>query len=74
MRLTGDNMLRSQKFTPKYWVIHDPESDDIIIETASKSAEGAAELYHQWNACHYSDDDMELILISIDLAIPTKSA
>lgn len=38
-------MKIDQKFTPKYWVVHDPKTDDIIPETMSKSAKGAEAKY-----------------------------
>lgn len=30
-------MKPDQKFTPKYWVCHNPDTDDVMIETARKS-------------------------------------
>ncbi len=30
-------MNNEQKFTPKYWVCHDLDGDDILTETMSKS-------------------------------------
>lgn len=34
-------MNQDQAYTPKYWVVHDPFTDDIIPETMSKSRDGA---------------------------------
>ena len=30
-------MNKEQPFTPKYWVVHDVENDDVLLHTASKS-------------------------------------
>lgn len=29
-------MKSSQKLTPKYWVVHNPNSDDVILSSADK--------------------------------------
>lgn len=34
-------MNNSQKLSPKYWVVHDKRTDDVFIETAHKSKDGA---------------------------------
>lgn len=30
-------MKTEQEFTPKYWVLHDIDSDDVYIDTLAKS-------------------------------------
>jgi hypothetical protein len=37
-------MQKDQKFTPKYWVLHDRDADDIFAITMSKSLEGSKAL------------------------------
>jgi len=37
-------MNNEQKFTPKYWVGHNVKEDDVYINTASKSYDGAYSL------------------------------
>ncbi len=34
-------MNTEQEFTPKYWVGHNPEKDDVYLDTASKSWDDA---------------------------------
>jgi len=36
-------MNKDQKFTPKYWVVHDKKIDDVLLWTASKSMQGAVD-------------------------------
>lgn len=42
-------MKRDQKFTPKYWICHRPDSDDVILETASKSQLDAINMYNNYD-------------------------
>lgn len=36
-------MKPDQNHTPKYWVAHDPRTDDVYLDTASKSYDGCVE-------------------------------
>lgn len=38
-------MRKTQEFTPKYWVVHDKNSDDVLLYTASKSRDYSICLY-----------------------------
>lgn len=33
----GIEIDANQKYTPKYWVCHHPELDDVMLETADKN-------------------------------------
>jgi len=61
-------MKCKQEYTPKYWVIHDPKSDDVMIETASKGAQDTEDKYQELTGSHYDDDGMELLLVSLEIA------
>ena len=62
-------MKTVQEFTPKYWVVHDPNSDDVFIDTASKSALDAENKFTANHGAHYSDLGYRLDLIQIDWAM-----
>ena len=62
-------MKIDQEFTPKYWVGHNTESDDVYLPTASKNRATAEhnmaeKVYIDW----VDEDYYEIILISIDFA------
>jgi len=67
-------MKQNQKLSPKYWVIHDKTSDDILFWTASKSYQGAVEMWEmeQFEGLHHigwfheeGNEYLECILIEI---------
>lgn len=67
-------MKNDQKHTPKYWVLHDTDSDEVLIATASKSHFGCADksqslyplLYQDYLDCgHYKIDLIELVLVKV---------
>ena len=73
-------MKDSQKYSPKYWVVHDKKSDDVFINTASKNRQASVELFidnNSWDRwktyleddslieMFYNDNDLETILIEI---------
>lgn len=39
-------MKTEQEFTPKYWIFHDTESDDVYLDTTSKSLDTCRNLAH----------------------------
>jgi hypothetical protein len=64
-------MKSNQKFSPKYWVVHDVSTDDVFIDTASKSL---AEAEHKYitkylrpdrSLDYYDNDNLKCILIKI---------
>ena len=38
-------MKQNQKYTPKYWVVHDKETDDIFTSTMHKSKHQSEEIF-----------------------------
>ncbi len=46
-------MNKAQKYTPKYWVVHDTSTDEIFIETMSKTRDISLQLAEKvWdNGC-----------------------
>lgn len=72
-------MKKSQKYLPKYWVVHDKNTDDVFVQTMSKSLNDAENKFVKYCAecrygdlCHddlfesfYEDENLETILIEI---------
>lgn len=65
-------MKHNQEYTPKYWVGHDPRTDDIYIDTARKSkgeAEAALKKLLMCNEDEYSkfieNGEIDVIIIEI---------
>lgn len=59
-------MKDNQKFTPKYWVLHNRQNDDVYLSTAYKAQsdtlKAAEDLFEDdW----FMDDNLEIILIEI---------
>ena len=65
-------MNNEQEFTPKYWVVHDKEDDDILISTASKAKDNACSKMKQifGDRCfedgRYSVDLVEIKLCDLE--------
>ena len=59
-------MKQDQKLSPKYWVIHDKTSDDILFWTMHKSKQGSISEYNlNYETPVEDDEDLECILIEI---------
>lgn len=59
-------MKRDQKNTPKYWVIHDTETDDILSNTMSKSVAETCKLMQYWHNTDWEDNQKyEMILVEV---------
>jgi hypothetical protein len=66
-------MQKDQKFTPKYWVFHDLDTDDIFAITMSKSLEGSKALakihknsaYEEW--MEYGEGNYKFAVVEIRL-------
>lgn len=72
--LTGSREMKAnQKYSPKYWVAHDPRTDDVYLDTASKSYDGCIEkltpiLYGKEDTFRLIDEGkIEISLIEIKL-------
>lgn len=63
-------MKADQKFTPKYWVLHNKTEDDVYLQTASKN----------YDDCHtfaeamcgrglWDDENLEVILVEIRMLV-----
>ena len=51
-------MKSTQKYTPKYWVVHDVTEDGVYLFTASKSMDYSIDLYvESMNA--YTEDGLD---------------
>lgn len=63
-------MKLDQAFSPKYWVGHHKENDDIMVFSMAKSREACVrELEQAYGEDWFLDDNFEVILIEIK-AIP----
>ncbi len=59
-------MNKDQKYTPKYWVVNDKTSDDVLLWTANKSMEKAKSEYDlNCSPCVDEDENLELVLIEV---------
>lgn len=38
-------MNTNQKYTPKYWVVHNPKTEDVYIDTLDKSLTGSCDKF-----------------------------
>lgn len=57
---------KPQKYTPKYWVGHNRNTDDVYISTASKNkAEAFGKMLAHVGPVVYDDSSYEMILIEI---------
>lgn len=59
-------MKLDQKFTPKYWVGHHKQNDDIMVFSMAKSRDACVrELEQAYGEDWFIDDNIEVILIEI---------
>jgi hypothetical protein len=59
-------MTPNQNFSPKYWVGHHKENDDIMVFSMNKNRDACAkELEHAYGEDWFMDDKFEIILIEI---------
>tara|TARA_R110000744_G_C19371770_1_gene563232 strand:- start:73942 stop:74142 length:201 start_codon:yes stop_codon:yes gene_type:complete len=60
-------MKSYQEFTPKYWIVNDKLSNDVIIETASKGRHGTVMLMDKFigNSQWEGNENFEVILVEI---------
>lgn len=62
-------MKADQKYTPKYWVVHDKTTDDVFLETMNKTRSDAIETFadiygvEEWT----HNGNTEVILIEINM-------
>ncbi|MND81462.1 hypothetical protein D3C76_324340 [compost metagenome] len=58
--------MKPNQMSPKYWVGHHKENDDIMVFSMSKSRDGCAkELENAYGEDWFMDDNFEIILIEI---------
>lgn len=62
-------MNKEQKFTPKYWVVHDKSLDDVVIFTAAKGRQESIDLFTQFYGedTFYESSNLLCSLIEINL-------
>lgn len=59
-------MTNDQEFTPKYWVGHHKQTDDVMLFSASKTkADTLGELELAYGEDWFLDENFEVILIEI---------
>mgnify|MGYP006883101490 CR=1 FL=1 len=59
-------MKVGQKYTPKYWVLHDITSDDVLFWTMHKNKVSCILEYDENNEVSFEEDeDLDCILIEI---------
>lgn len=60
-------MTPDQAFTPKYWVLHDPKSDEVYLDTVSKIYSTCANLAFTLHDFVPGDSNLCISLIEIKL-------
>jgi len=60
-------MKTEQEFTPKYWIFHNTESDDVYLDTASKSLDTCRNLAHLLYGIVSDDSRYQFSLVEIKL-------
>lgn len=69
-QVQGIQMKSGQGLSPKYWVGHHKENDDIMVFSMSKSRDGAVtELESAYGEDWFMDDNIEIILIEINRVV-----
>ena len=59
-------MKTDQKFTPKYWVGHHKQDDDVLLQTANKSRLACCELMESfYGEDWFMDENFDVILVEI---------
>lgn len=67
-------MNSEQEFTPKYWMVHNTKTDDVLVYTAHKSRDGAIFIYNSTTFGKLFDDSDDLCcdLFEIGFALLKK--
>lgn len=61
-------MKIEQKYSPKYWFVHNVNSDDVFLWTGSKSLQGAVDEYNLNMAEPFEDNpDLEVVLVGLEM-------
>lgn len=70
-------MTPNQEFTPKYWIVHDPELDDVFLFSADKCRSASIKKYlsdrcgGNWYMDTELPDNLSCDLMEIKL-VPTE--
>jgi len=62
-------MNNDQKLTPKYWVAHDKNSDDVFLKTASKDREEVQESLFNFLSGDWDEETSQFGIILIEIRI-----
>lgn len=60
-------MKANQSYTPKYWMCHNRNTDDVLVDTAAKSRDGSIRRYIQKYGKHPYDDGFDCDLVQIKI-------
>lgn len=59
-------MKEGQEYSPRYWMGHHKQSDDVMLFSASKSREDCLKLMEEaYGEDWFLDDDFDVILVEI---------
>lgn len=60
-------MKQDQKFTPKYWMGHHKQTDDVMLFSASKNRLDCCKLLDEaYGEDWFMDENFEVILVEIN--------
>lgn len=61
-------MKQGQGLSPKYWIGHHKQNDDVMLFSAHKSKQGCCKLLEEaYGEDWFLDDDFEVILVEINM-------
>lgn len=63
-------MKQDQKYTPKYQVVHDTTTEDVLLWTAEKSLQGAVDEYNlNMEVSFEEEENLEVVLVSLEMVV-----
>lgn len=60
-------MNSNQKYSPKYWIVHDISTDDVFLHTASKTRSRAIQKHEDLYGCFAEDLNTRCSLFELKL-------
>lgn len=61
-------MQKGQGFTPKYWMGHHKQTDDVMLFSASKNRRDTVKLMEEaYGEDWFLDENFEIILVEINM-------
>jgi len=66
-KVRREDMKSNQKYSPKYWMGHYKQNDDVMLFSASKNREECCKLMEEaYGEDWFLDEDFDVILVEIN--------